>query len=128
MSLKTLHFPTVVGAASTTASGYAVRGTVEAVVVRAANGPAGPTLDVTLRTKGEGPPSYTVLALTNLADGTVYRMPREPGVTSSGAAQAAGDVLYEPFRVADRLEVVVAQGDADTEVEVWVLYDDGRAD
>ncbi len=109
-------------------SEYAVRGTVEAVYVRAAGGPAGPTLDVTLKTVGDGPPSITLLTLTNLADGSYYKQPREPGVLSTGAAEAVGDVLYEPFRVSDKLRLTVAQADADTVVEAWVLYDDRRGD
>jgi hypothetical protein len=118
--LKHLHFNTVVGTSSTTPSDYAILGEVKGAITRVLNGPAGPTVDVTIRTKGEGPPSYPLLALVNVADGVAYH---GIAVAPKDAAGAAITGAAAPPCVSDKLEVVVAQGDGDCEVEVWVFYE-----
>ena len=79
------------------------------------------TTDLTLKTKGDTPPSYNIIVISNSAT-DAYKAPRSGAVD---AANAAITNSFVPFAVSDKLNCALAQSDALTDaVRVTVLYRD----
>ena len=76
------------------------------------------TTDVTVRTKGGTPPSYTLHATTN----TVTDVMVVPAAKPVDNANAAITDAHAPFPLADYVEVVVAQANALTNAVVVYLF------
>lgn len=119
--LKTAYLK-VTGASGTAETGFAITGEVKGLLTKMANAPAG-TTDIIVRTKGPQPTTYDLYNVLNQNDSTTYVGLR---VAATDKSLVAFTNSYVPYCVADILELVVAQGDADTVVEAWVFYDDGR--
>lgn len=77
------------------------------------------TADVTVKTKGSTPPSYTLAVTANTATDTIQH-PRAKPVDNANTAITNA---HDPFPLADIVEVAVAQADALTDaVVVWLIY------
>ncbi len=100
-------------------------GRVLAIYVRYNDNPPAGTTDVTIETAGtDGPPSLTILTLTDAAtDGYFY--PRHQVHTEAGAGITydGANEVYEPVPIHDKVKVTIAQADNSDSVDVWFLLE-----
>jgi hypothetical protein len=104
-------------ATATGTSALPVRGMLYQVQVKYNDSPPVGTTDITIKTKGSNPPSFTILDIANAATDGVFQPRFDECKASDGSALSTNNGM---IALEDYVQVVIAGANAADNVDVWL--------
>ena len=96
-----------------------VVGKIVGLYIRYNDSPPAGTTDVTIATKGNSAPAYTILKISNAATNG-YFVPRHATVSNAGAGNTAD---YADYAVNDVVNVLIEGANASDSADVWLFIE-----